>query len=67
MLAEELFLQQTEYTKVPIELKKRVYDALANVPGRYSEAQDIAAAFDTAPAYIKFRATLRDAKNNSSA
>ena len=34
MQDEKLFLRQTEYTKVPVALRKRVYDALDNVPGR---------------------------------
>ena len=62
MQQAELLLQQTEYTMVPVDLKQRVYDALSNVPGRDRVERDIATAFETAPTYNEFRATLRDAK-----
>ena len=62
MQVEELFLQQTEYTKFFVDLRQRVYDALANVPGRDRVDRDIATAFETAPTYDEFRATLKDAK-----
>ena len=49
-----------------VYLRQLAYDPLANVRGRKSVKRDIATAFETAPTYDDFRATLRDAKNNSS-
>ena len=67
MQNEKFFMMKTACTKVPVELRRRVYDALANVPGRPQDLRDICDTFNTAPTFEDFCAVLRDSKNNSSA
>ena len=63
---KEFFLRQAEYTKVPVELRWRVYDASANLPGRLQVKRDIYATFSTALTYEEFCTVLRVSKNNTS-
>ena len=64
MRDEDFFLIKTAYTKVPVDLRRRVYDALANVPGRPHVEKDICTTFNTAPTYEEFCTVLRESKNN---
>ena len=41
MQDEDFFQRQTEYANVSIELRRRLYDAVANVPGRPQVERDI--------------------------
>ena len=67
MQNKEFFMMKTEYTKEPVQLKRRVYEALANVPGRPQVERDICGTLNTAPTYEEVCAVLRDSKNKSSA
>ena len=59
------FLQQSEYTKQPVDLMQLVYHALINVAGRDRLESGILSALKKAPKYNEFRAALTDAINHA--
>ena len=60
------FLELTDYTGVPLNIREAIHEAMANVEGQQQAEQLMVEAFDTVPTFAEWQDVIRLAHNNSS-
>jgi len=65
--SEDKFLEETNYTNVPLEFRKLLYAAISKVPHRDKIEEDMAEALRVPPSLEEFEEGIKRAKVNSSA
>ena len=60
------FLDATEYTGVPFNVRDAIFEAISNVDGQQQAEQLMTEAFTSVPTFAEWQDTIRQAHNNSS-
>ena len=60
------FLDATEYTGVPLNVRDAIFEAMSNVDGQQQAEQLMTEAFTSVPTFAEWQDTIRQAHNNSS-
>ena len=66
LMDKQHFLNETEYTGVPVGLREIIHDALANVDERDSAEEKMTETFQEAPTFEEWQEAIRSSHNNSS-
>ncbi len=65
--SERVFLEETQYTEVPLEMRRLLYKAIDNIQQRDKVEEDITAIMTKPPTLTEFEEGIRKCKVNSSA